>query len=126
MEISGWLILAFAAMALSASLRIARENERFIVTALGRFKTIVGPGLLFRIPFSPEKWQRIRIGEIGIYLGEGQASFGDAVVPVAEADFSPQTSVVVSSFREGKIFVSRSTVRVVVCEKCGHENRISA
>lgn len=43
------LILAF--VIIQASVRILREYERAVVFTLGRFQSVMGPGLMFMVPF---------------------------------------------------------------------------
>jgi regulator of protease activity HflC (stomatin/prohibitin superfamily) len=43
------LILAF--VMIQDSMRILREYERAVVSTLGRFQAVMGPGLMFMIPF---------------------------------------------------------------------------
>lgn len=124
MDFGIWLVALPPILLLAFGIRIASEDERFIVTTLGRFNSIVGPGLLFKSPFASNHWKRVRVGDLGSFVGESQARFGDTVAPVTGSNLTPQTSVIITSFRDGKIWVSESTTRVVICEKCGHENQI--
>ena len=48
------------------AIRIARENERFVVFASGRFAGIKGPGLLFKVPGGPAEWVRVALGAEGV------------------------------------------------------------
>jgi hypothetical protein len=127
MESSVWVILLVLVTVVAVTgLRIANEDERFIVTTLGKFKAIIGPGLMMRMPFTQDKWKRIKVGDLGTFIGDAQVRFGDTVAPTTETDFTPHTSVVITSFRDGKIWVSETSSRIVICEKCGHENHVGA
>jgi len=107
-------------------IRVAAESERFVGTALGRFVKLVGPGLLFRLPASPQVWTRVRLGDISRYVGDGIGEFWGVFVPIQVTDASENDPVQIVSFRDGKVWASRTSERTITCEKCGHEMRISA
>jgi regulator of protease activity HflC (stomatin/prohibitin superfamily) len=59
------LILAF--VVIQASVRILREYERAVVFTLGRFHSVMGPGLMFMVPFVQKMVRvdlRIKVVEI--------------------------------------------------------------
>jgi hypothetical protein len=47
------------------AIRVAKENERFVVFAIGRFAGIKGPGLLFKVPGGAAQWVRVALGAEG-------------------------------------------------------------
>ncbi len=108
---------------LAASFRIAGEDERFIVTTLGRFRRLHGPGLGMTIAFA-DRWTRIRIGDRGVYRGDGIADFGGVAAPVQVDDATSDDAIRITSFRDG-IIATTDTTKVVACERCGHKNLVS-
>jgi regulator of protease activity HflC (stomatin/prohibitin superfamily) len=126
MDITIWVLLLIIALVVGSGIRVAAESERFVVTALGRFLKLVGPGLLFRLPLSPQVWTRLKLGDTGRYAGDGIGEFKGISVPIQVTDSSENDPVQIVSFRDGKVWASRSAERTITCEKCGHEMRISA
>ena len=126
MDIASWILLLILALVVASGIRITAESERFVVTVLGRFVKLAGPGLLFRIPVSPQVWTRLKLGDIGRYVGDGFGEFRGISVPIQVTDSSENDLVQIVSFRDGKVWASRSEERTITCEKCGHEMRISA
>ena len=121
------IVLALVAVALVlSSLRIVAENERFVVSTAGRFVKLAGPGLVLRLPGTLQRYTRIKIGDIGTYRGEELGEFRGALVPVAETSAATNDPIQITAFRDDKVWVSQAAARIVVCEKCGHENRVVA
>ena len=126
MDITIWILLLIIALVVGSGIRVAAESERFVVTALGRFVKLAGPGLLFRLPGSPQVWTRLKLGEIGRYVGDGIGEFKGISVPIQVTNSSENDPVQIVSFRDGKVWASRAAERTITCEKCGHVMRISA
>jgi hypothetical protein len=126
MDIIAYILVVFAAAIVFFGLKIAAESERFVVTSLGRFVRVAGPGLLFRLPGGLQQWSRIRLGESGRYLGDGVGEFNDVTFPVKASDVLENDPIKIVSFRDAQVWVSRASERTVTCEKCGHEMRIDA
>jgi len=93
-----------------SGIRIANENERFVVSALGRYVGIKGQGLLLKWPNSSFIWHRVALNDDGQYLGDGLVKIGEAVFP-AESTESLITgdTVKISSFKNGAISIIKST-----------------
>lgn len=126
MNITVYILIGLAAAIVASGLKTAAESERFVVTALGRFVKLAGPGLLFRLPGSPQQWTRIKLGECGQYLGDGVGEFNGVTFPVQASDVLENDPVTIVSFRDSQVWVSRASQRTITCEKCGHEMRIGA
>ena len=126
MDITAYILIGVVAAVALTGLKIAAESERFVVTTLGRFVKLAGPGLLFRLPGGPQQWTRIRLGESGRYLGDGIGEFSGVSFPVQANDVQENDPVMIVSFRDEQVWISRSSERTVTCEKCGHEMRIGA
>jgi hypothetical protein len=126
MDIASWILLLTTVLALACGIRITPESERFVVTAAGRFVKLAGPGLLLRLPGSPQVWTRLKLGDRGQYVGDGLGEFKGIPVLIQATDLSENDPVQIVSFRDAKVWVSRASERTVTCEKCGHEMRISA
>lgn len=125
MDILPLVLLLGVGIIAASGVRVLGETERFAVSAAGRFLKLVGPGLIYRFPGTLKQWIRIRIGDVGAYRGDGLAEFRGAVVPVTASSAKTNDAVQITAFREGKVQVSPATQRIVVCEKCGHENRVA-
>jgi len=126
MDITLWILLLILALVVASGIRIAGESERFAVSALGRYVKLAGPGLLFRLPGSPQVWTRLKLGDIGRYVGDGMGEFKGISVPIQVSDMSENDLIQIVSFRDAKVWASRASERTITCEKCGHEMRISA
>ena len=87
-------------------IRIAHDNERFVVSAIGRYIGIKGPGLLYKWPNPSIDWVRVSLNDSGQYLGDGLATVNEAVFPV---DFSESLNtgdaVRISSFASNNIAI---------------------
>ena len=118
-----WIFLLVLA---SSSIKIARENQRFIVYRLGRFFGLKGPGLFFILP-GVDRCTKINIGDRGELLAQDLARIKNADVPV-RVEGRPEIGKVVriQSFTERDAIVVAENVQTkeFVCEKCGHINRI--
>ena len=119
------LILIVLCIWLPTRIKILKENERFVVTTLGRYIKIIGPGLLFKWQGSETAWTRISLGEVGRYLGNGTSEFQNIPIPVKFSN-QPKQGVKIEKFADGEVWVEPSKIITVRCEKCGHYNEISA
>ena len=118
-----WIFLLVLA---SSSIKIARENQRFIVYRLGRFFGLKGPGLFFILP-GVDRCTKINIGDRGELLAQDLARIKNADVPVrVEGRAEIGKMVRIQSFTERDVVVVAENVQTkeFVCEKCGHINRI--
>jgi hypothetical protein len=118
-----WVFLLILA---SSSIKIARENQRFIVYRLGRFFGLKGPGLFFILP-GVDKCTKINVGDRGELLAQDLARIKNADVPVrVEGRAEIGRMVRIQSFTERDAVVVAENVQTkeFVCEKCGHINRV--
>ena len=106
--------------------RVVRDDERMVVNRLGHFHAMLEPGFHISMPGTADQFTRITLGDLGTYQGDGLSRVGEAVFPSESGALSPQDPIQITSFRDGRVWVSKAAVRVVACEKCGHENRVSA
>jgi len=74
-------LLVFLIILASSSIKIARENQRFVLYRLGRFFGLKGPGLFFIIPYV-DKCTKINVGDRGELLAEDLARIRNVDVPV--------------------------------------------
>ena len=118
------ILAAIAAGLCFYAFRIAKEDERFAVTVMGRFEKLIGPGVLLKFPGSSSEWTRLRLGDLGAYSGDGIARFGDTAIPVKFED-TPTSGVQIQKFDENSVWVKPSNVLSVRCEKCGHHNQVA-
>jgi len=118
-----WIFLLILA---SSSIKIARENQRFIVYRLGRFFGLKGPGLFFILP-GVDKCTKINVGDRGELLSQDLARIKNADVPVrVEGRAEIGKMVRIQAFTERDVVVVAENVQTkeFVCEKCGHINRV--
>ncbi len=71
----------FLIILVGSSIKIARENQRFVLYRLGRFFGLKGPGLFFIIP-GVDKCTKINVGDRGELLAEDRARIRNVDVPV--------------------------------------------
>ncbi len=124
--ILGAAVALWVAVTLARNSRVVGENERIVVSRLGKFHAILLPGFHISVPGSSDTFTRVTLGDLGSYQGDGLAKVSGAVFPSESGALAPQDPIQVTSFRDEKIWVAKAAVRIVTCEKCGHENRVSA
>jgi hypothetical protein len=105
--------------------KVLRDQERFAVFILGRFKKFKGPGLLFKWPNGLPKWIKVSIGDRGEVLKPDWVRISDTNLPF-EHDGSIQVGnfVRIMGFTEEKLIVAydNNQERSMICKNCGHEN----
>jgi len=116
------LLIIFAV----TGIKLASENQRFAIYRLGRFFGLKGPGLLLIIPWI-DRSVKISIGDRGELLPQDFAKIKGVDIPVkVEGSATIGNIVRVQSFTEkyAAVVVDSVQMREVVCEKCGHINRL--
>lgn len=109
------------AVLLFAGLKIANENERFAVFAVGRFVGLKGPGLLLKWPGGATKFIRISLGAEGEALSNELVSLEDHSVPYeSNSTVRAGSKVRVVGFGENTVQVEKLQ-RLVECDKCGNK-----
>ncbi|BBO86154.1 hypothetical protein DSCO28_67200 [Desulfosarcina ovata subsp. sediminis] len=110
---------------LSRRLRIAQENERFVVHALGQYKGLRGPGLHLKWSGSETKWTRIKADDRGKSVTETMIRVHDIDIPYeSEEPIKVGNYIRISGFNGEKIIavLDSDQTNSFVCEKCGHHN----
>ena len=103
-----WVFLLIVA---SSSLKIARENQRFLVYRLGRFFRLKGPGLFFIIP-GVDKCTKINVGDRGELLSQDLARIRNVGVPVRVLGrVEIGKTVRIQSFMESDVVVVEDSVQ---------------
>jgi hypothetical protein len=118
-----WIFLLVLA---SSSIKIARENQRFIVYRLGRFFGLKGPGLFFIIP-GVDKCTKINVGDRGELLAQDLARIKNADIPVrveGRAEIGKMVRIQSFTERDAVVVAENVQTKEFVCEKCGHINRV--
>ena len=127
MEFPIIIVVAITIGLLLAGIKIVPEQERFVVYLLGRFVGFKGPGLVVKMPSPSKEWKRIRSGERGVLINDSAARFSAGDLPI-HLDGKPTVGayVKVTGFEEKRVLaaIDPDQTRVVVCEQCGHENKI--
>ena len=98
------LVVLVIAVALIASVRVLREDQRATARLLGRTLVIKGPGLVLRIPGLHQRWQQHSIGDRGVLLENGRVLLNGVELPSEVEDESVQAGAKVrlSKFPDGK------------------------
>jgi regulator of protease activity HflC (stomatin/prohibitin superfamily) len=110
----------------SSSIKIARENQRFIVYRLGRFFGLKGPGLFFILP-GVDRCTKINIGDRGELLAQDLARIKNADIPVrveGRAEIGKMVRIQSFTERDAVVVAENVQTKEFVCEKCGHINRV--
>jgi hypothetical protein len=88
-----------------ASIRVAKEHERFAILFLGRFFMLKGPGLVICLPFV-QKAIRLTIGDKGKYKGDEIAEyFGYGLPVMANSTLGINAPIIIKSFNNGQVHV---------------------
>jgi hypothetical protein len=118
-----WIFLLILA---NSSIKIARENQRFILYRLGRFFGLKGPGLFFFL-LGVDKCTKINVGDRGELLAQDLARIKNADLPVrveGEAEIGKMVRIQAFTERDAVVVAENVQTKEFVCEKCGHINRI--
>jgi len=121
------VIIIIITITLFSILKIAREQERFAVMKLGKFIELKGPGLLFKLFGGNTEWIRLRLGERGELVSPEFGRFQDKDIPVTVDSGTQIGSMIkIIGFDGNKVVAHLDTEqrRKIICEKCGHENKI--
>jgi regulator of protease activity HflC (stomatin/prohibitin superfamily) len=104
-QITALVILGIPFLLILASIRIAKEQERFAVFVLGRFFALKGPGLVISLPLI-QRSVRLAIGEKGRFKGDGIAEFRGYGLPVTtDTSVGLNTPVRICSFSNAVVHV---------------------
>lgn len=99
------VILGVLFLVMLATIRVAKEHERFAVFVLGRFFALKGPGLVISLPLI-QKSVRLAIGEKGKFKGDGIAEFRGHGLPVTiDTSVGLNTPVRIRSFSNAQVHV---------------------
>ncbi len=126
MHLSSLFLLMFLVVLASSSIKIARENQRFIVYRLGRLFGLKGPGLIFIIP-GVDKCTKINVGDRGELLAQDLARINNADIPVmvgGRAEVGKMVRIQSFTERDAVVVTENIQTKEFVCEKCGHINRV--
>lgn len=107
--------------------KIINEHERFAVFTLGKFQGLKGPGLLLKFSGSESQWIRLRLGDRGDLLSNEIGRFHDKDIPIVYYDkINIGSMIQINGFEvdKCKIISAPDQLRVLKCEKCGHEMRV--
>lgn len=127
MELPLMIVAAITAVVLLTAIKIVPEHERFAVYLLGRFVGFRGPGLVVKMTGPSKEWKRIKSGERGVLISDDVARFSAGDLPI-RLDGRPTVGayVKVTRFEKKRALaaIDPDQTRVVVCEQCGHENKV--
>lgn len=122
-----WYLILFiiiVAVYLAMAIKIANENERFAVYALGRFVRLKGPGIILKMPGNVAELVRISLGAEGEVQSNEFVTINDRPLPyTTDRKIRAGSKVRVTGFSSSTIEVE-PTEQFVVCEKCGHRNAV--
>jgi len=122
MEYGLLILVAVLAIYLFMAIRIANENERFAVYALGRFVGLKGPGLVLKVPGGGYDFHRVALGSEGEVQSSELVLIASRAMPfISKTSVRTGAKVRVCGFDSARVEVE-SLQHIVVCEKCGHKN----
>jgi hypothetical protein len=124
MDYTVLIVLGLAVIFLAMAIRIANENERFAVFAIGRFVGLKGPGLVLKMPGGGADLVRIALGAEGeVQSNELVLIAGRAMRYSSKDPIRSGARVRVSGFDAAGVQVE-PLQKFIVCEKCGHKNAL--
>ena len=112
---------------LISGIRIAEENQRFAVFALGRFYGLKGPGVLMKLHGTEAKWVRVSVGDRAELVAPNIAKLEDVQIPIeTDSNIALGSTIRVVGFKEASLIgvPNPDQTRKITCEKCGHEMAI--
>jgi hypothetical protein len=121
------IITLIIVIILARSIKAAADQERFAVIAIGQFKKLKGPGVLFKFFGREVEWVKLRLGDRGELVSPEFGRFQDKDIPVIVDSGTKVGSLIkIIGFDEDKIVahLDLEQRRAFICEKCGHENVI--
>ena len=97
-------VVLVIAVALIASVRVLREDQRATAWLLGRTLVVKGTGLVLRIPGLHQRWQKHPIGNRSVLLENGRVLLNGVELPVEVRDGDAQAGAAVrlSQFPDGE------------------------
>ena len=113
------IVLILALVLIQASVRVLREYERAVVFTLGRFQTVMGPGLMFMIPFVQKMVRvdlRIQVIEIpsqDVISRDNVSMKVDAVLYFNVVD-SERAIIQVQNYIPATMMLAQTTLRAVL------------
>ncbi len=109
-------------------LRAVPSSRRLAVFELGEFRTLKGPGTVFRMPFGHFEWITVSFGDCGELVAADKARFHGRDFPAGSKEALPiGVRLRVVGFEDNKVLVAPDEfVREVVCPNCSSRFEISA
>ena len=124
-----WIVLAVVIIFfLAKRIRIAKENERFAVHALGKYAGFKGPGLQLKWAGSETEWTRIKADDRGKIISPDMCRVHKVDVPFKSEDQVRIGNYIrLYGFDDDRVLVSldKDQRGSFICEKCGHQNILS-
>ena len=118
----GLVVVVVLAGFLFAGIRIANENERFAMYAMGRFAGFKGPGLVMKMPGGGTAFVRVALGADGdVQSNELVVVAGHAMPYASKGSVRVGAKIRIVGFTPTAVQVEASQ-QFVVCAKCGHKN----
>lgn len=126
MDLTILFLLIAASIILSMMIKIAQDNERFAVYALGRFTGIKGPGLVLKAPGNAIEFMRIALGDIGEVQSNEFILINEKPLPfLAGGRIKLGSKVRITGFENSKVKVEAYEPQYITCENCGHQNPLN-
>lgn len=119
------ILLILLSIFIFRRLRIAQENERFVIHTLGHYKGVKGPGLHIKWSGAETEWTMIKADDRGKAVTEKMIRVKDVDVP-----YKSEEQIKIGDFLRISGFDGETIIAVIdadqrssfVCEKCGHHN----
>lgn len=119
------ILILILTIFLARRIRIAKENERFAVHALGQFKEFKGPGLHIKWSGSETEWTRVKADCRGKIVTDKMIRVDEIDIPYkSEEQLGIGDYIRISGFENESVLaiLDKDQRDSFVCEKCGHHN----
>lgn len=93
------------------------DRQRLAVVRAGRFRRLVGPGIVFLLALPGMRHQRIALGDRGQLMTMNQARFGDMPLPVVLRGTATSGTVRVVGFRDDAVVVAAEDADAATTEE---------
>lgn len=110
------------------AIKIIPEGSRMATFDLVDFKQLIGPGITFINPFGAGLYQIISVGDRAQLSDSEHVKIKTLQIPCqTEGKIEPGQMVRISGFSANTVLtvLDPDQTKTFICEKCGHENKIS-
>ena len=109
-------------------IRLAKENERYVVHALGTYTGFKGPGLQIKWTLESTAWTHIKADDRGKIISPEMCRIHEVDMPFkSEEQVRVGDYIRLYGFEKDHVLVvlDKDQRGSFVCEKCGHQNTLN-